>query len=248
MAGGRGFRELDLSAPFQGSAMMPLMDVEAIESITAHQPNMRKPEMSIPAESIFEQTGRISHEAEMLRHEVSDLRHFMRNLSDIAELADGPDARRNLSSLVETVLWKILDSIEAEEGSLMLVDDATDELVYVAGVGNMRTDLLRGQRMPKTRGLAGWVVQNHTPTVMENQRSDRPHERASDKNPWTSSFTIVAAPLMAGGRVIGVVELFHRRRAPFSPERLEMLSLACRFAGELLNTLETRRDCPPEAY
>lgn len=195
--------------------------------------------MSIPAESIFEKTGRITQEAELLRHEVSNLRHFMRNLQDLTELVDARDARRNLSSVVETVLAKILDGIDAEEGSLMLVDDASDELVYVAGSGGLPASRLRGQRMPKDRGLAGWVVENRTPMVMENQHPEH-HRGRVPENPWTAAFTIVAAPLIAGGEVIGVVELFHRRRAPFSPERLEMLSLACRFAGELLHSLEHR--------
>lgn len=201
--------------------------------------------MSRPAPSLFEPTGRLSREADLLRHEVSDLRHFMGNLRDMADLVDTPEASGDLSSLMETMLWKILDAIDAEEGVLMLLDHTRDELVYIAGVGAMAEHHHRGERTPRGHGLAGWVVASRGPMMTEDRLAA--DARGDRETAWHGP-TAVAAPLVAGDRVMGVVEVLHRRRAPFSPERLDMLVLACRFAGELLGSLEARQTPPAEAY
>ena len=203
--------------------------------------------MPSPAGTPFERTDALAREAHLLRHEVGDLRHFLRTLQEMAELVDRSRCGHDLTTLVEAVLARVLDGVSAEDGALMLVDEAAGELVYVAGSEGLPGDRLRGQRMPLDHGLAGWVVEHRSPMVMESPHGEQTWGGA-ETGPWLSALTVIAAPLVAGGEVLGVVEVFHRRRTPFAPEQLDMLTLACRFAGELLHSLENRPRPAHEAY
>ena len=51
--------------------------------------------------------------------------------------------------------------------------------------------------------------------------------------------SLVAAPIMGGGRLIGVIEALNKESGQsFGADDLALLMLMCRFAGELLHSLE----------
>jgi GAF domain-containing protein len=92
----------------------------------------------------------------------------------------------------------------AEEGSLLLLDGATRELVFATTVGDRDSaEALRGQRIPRGRGLVGLAAQTHEVQIGSPTYGDvkQAAHRAEAGGPaWT-----LAAPVLIHDELVGVV-------------------------------------------
>lgn len=113
------------------------------------------------------------------------------------------------SSLEERTLRLILELgtelVGAEEGSLLVLDEETDELVLAMTVGSQESEAtLRGQRVPVGQGITGLAVLTRSVQVGSTTYTDiqqSQHRDADHKGPTA----VVAAPLLAGDLVVGAI-------------------------------------------
>jgi GAF domain-containing protein len=113
----------------------------------------------------------------------------------------------------------------ARASSILLLDEATDELVFEAVVGEGEDELL-GMRFPAGKGIAGWVLATRTPLVIEDVRQDP--RFASDVAQGTGYVPsgLMAAPLLHDEDSLGVLEVLDRpERSLFSLQEMELLGL-----------------------
>jgi GAF domain-containing protein len=113
----------------------------------------------------------------------------------------------------------------ARASSILLLDEATDELVFEAVVGEGEDELL-GLRFPAGKGIAGWVLATRTPLVIEDVRTDP--RFASDVAEGTGYVPsgLMAAPLLHDEDSLGVLEVLDRPEASlFSLQEMELLGL-----------------------
>ncbi len=100
------------------------------------------------------------------------------------------------------LLTLAVGAVNAEEGSLLLWDEQIEELRFVATVGNDESEaVLKGQRVPLGKGVTGLAaatraVQVGAPTYADIQQTER---LAGGPE------AVVAAPLIAGDRLLGVM-------------------------------------------
>src|SRR5437773_1505632 len=66
----------------------------------------------------------------------------------------------NLPGLLNTIITSAADLLDAETGSLMLLDEATNELTFEVATGEAGQEV-RELRVPADRGIAGWVMQHN---------------------------------------------------------------------------------------
>ena len=94
--------------------------------------------------------------------------------------------------------------VGAKEGSLLVVDEATSELVFAMTAGNAESEKsLIGQRVPLGEGLVGFAAQTHEVQIGA-PRFDVPG--ASDDGQQGGKPTaVLAAPMLIGERLIGVI-------------------------------------------
>jgi signal transduction histidine kinase len=131
----------------------------------------------------------------------------------------------------ETVLSLILERapalLDAEESSLLLLDEATGELVfhYAAGPAGRR---LLGQRLPPGTGIAGHVASSGQAAIVNDIRDDGRFYRALDGDTGFTTRSILAVPLQSRDGVRGVIEVLNRRNdAPFiDADRVLLAALA----------------------
>lgn len=115
------------------------------------------------------------------------------------------------ASMEERALRLILELgtelVGAEEGSLFVVDEATQELVLVMTVGSETSEeALRGQRMPIGKGITGLAVLSREVQMGSTKYSDI--KQSKERDPDQSGLdptAVVAAPLMAGDNVVGAI-------------------------------------------
>lgn len=141
--------------------------------------------------------------------------------------------------LLNNLLESAVSILNCEAGSLFLVDEQTDELIFTATVGPPASASLVGQRLAPGSGIVGRAVQTRLP-VMDNdaQRSVVRHA-ATDQQTGFVSRTLLAVPLQAKDRVLGVIEVINRLdRLPFDNDDQNLLTA---FAGQAAVAIENAR-------
>jgi GAF domain-containing protein len=113
----------------------------------------------------------------------------------------------------------------AKASSILLHDAATDELVFAAVAGEGSSSLV-GTRIPSETGIAGWVLQSHTPLVLEDVRSDPRFARDVAETTGYVPNGLMAVPLVYEERTLGVLQVLDRpHRSQFSLQEIELLGL-----------------------
>jgi diguanylate cyclase (GGDEF)-like protein len=137
----------------------------------------------------------------------------------------------------EMLLRKILDDsaglLKAEQGSLMLVDQETDDLLLTAKKGPVE-GLQDRLRIQHGEGIAGRVAERGEALLVEDLEHD---QRVMQKNRWhykTRSF--VSIPLKIADRVIGVINLSDKTTGEvFNKDDLELIQAFATHAAVVMD-------------
>ncbi len=109
----------------------------------------------------------------------------------------------------DKVLRRVVDEarelLGAEGASVLLCDSRWDALVFAA-VAGPRAEALIETRVPITAGVAGWVVHEKQPAMVNNARRDPRFYSVVDAQTGLTTHSLVAAPLVVNDVVIGVIE------------------------------------------
>jgi signal transduction histidine kinase/transcriptional regulator with GAF, ATPase, and Fis domain len=113
--------------------------------------------------------------------------------------------------------------LNAEEASLLLLDEGTGDLVFRYAAGPAGQSLL-GQRVPAGEGVAGFVASSGEPSIVNDTSGDGRFYGALDGSTGFETRSILAVPLRSIDGVKGVIEVLNRRdNAPFTRYDQELL-------------------------
>jgi signal transduction histidine kinase len=116
----------------------------------------------------------------------------------------------SLEQLLDELLSRVRDVLSADTCAVLLFDEPTNELVARAAKG-LEEEVEQGVRIPVGRGFAGRVFAERRPVVIDDV------DHSYVLNPILREKgvkSLLGAPLLAGGRVLGVIHvgtLAHRR-------------------------------------
>ena len=144
-------------------------------------------------------------------------------------------ARALTSSLeLEEILGAIMDKMAQffgpERWSMLMVDEATDELYYAIAVGE-NTESLKGLRVAMGEGVAGWVASTGNPLVVPDVALD-PHWSAfASKHPDLKIKSIACVPVRSGNKTLGVIQLLNSKLDLLSEYSISFLRILCDYAA-----------------
>lgn len=185
-----------------------------------------------------EEIARLESENASLREEIRALRQFIDSMQNLMEAVEHPLPDAELMELLSGVLDNALQTINADNGSLLVLDEDTNELVFVITHGDFAKQELTWRRLPPGEGIAGWVANNRRATIVNDAQVDDRFYPAVDREFGFQTNSVLAAPIIGGGRVLGVIEVINKRHGKlFNMGDQTLLTLMCRFSGELLYTV-----------
>ena len=194
--------------------------------------------MSTPEEQVHDDITRLESQNTALREEIRSLRTFIDSMQNLMEAVEQPLPEAELMELLSDVLANALATISASDGSLLVLDEDTNELVFVITHGDAAKEHLAWQRLPPGEGIAGWVAKNRRATIVNDAQADDRFYPALDRELGFKTHSVLAAPIIGGGRVLGVIEMLNKQNDKlFSVGDQTLLTLMCRFSGELLYTV-----------
>jgi len=131
----------------------------------------------------------------------------------------------------------------AAASSVFMVNADIGELIFAAVSGSGEKSLV-GTRFPADTGIAGWVVQSCQPVIADDVAETDQFARDAARSTGFVPRTIMAAPLIADGECIGVLEVLDRYSQAPAPGRelhdMELLGLLATQAALGLTLLRER--------
>lgn len=183
--------------------------------------------------------SRLKQENQELKEELTVLRSSVRSLGAIQNLIQRMGPQTNLVQLLDDLLGSALAVLGSGDGSLLLRDDETEELVFVIVHGTAR-ERLTGYRLPPGRGIAGWVADQKEPAIVQDVQKDPRFFPQVDETFGFRTQTMACVPLLEGDHVLGVIEavnkLDHRE---FSPEDHLLLMVVAQLAAVAIRRAES---------
>jgi diguanylate cyclase (GGDEF)-like protein len=102
------------------------------------------------------------------------------------------------------ILRHSTELLRSERGSLLLFDEAANELEVKAAVGP-RADVAQEQRVRLSESVSGSVLLEGRPRIVRDLRASEMHRAPAERKYKTDSF--ISYPIIAGGRKVGVINM-----------------------------------------
>jgi len=182
-----------------------------------------------------QENARLKDQNQLLTDEVQALRRYVRALQGLQETIQRFTPEQDVLALLDRTLNCALELLDAIDGSLMLIDDETDELVFVLvhGVGR---ETMVGHRFDRRKGIAGWVAEHVQPAIVGNVRADARFLPEIDERFDFVTRSLVAVPLAARGKVMGVIEVLNKRSGEgFTEDDASLLSILATISASALD-------------
>jgi signal transduction histidine kinase/putative methionine-R-sulfoxide reductase with GAF domain len=144
-------------------------------------------------------------------------------------------ATDDLDPLLELILAKITEALEADRATLYLRDEATDELLSQIVHG----DEVRTIHLKVGQGIAGYVAESGRPLRIDDAYADPRFSAEWDLLTGYRTRTILAAPMKNHeGRTIGVVQVLNKHQGTFSDlDGVILAALATQAAVSIDNSM-----------
>ena len=150
-----------------------------------------------------------------------DLDKKFDRFAEVSELTKTITHIRNYETLLQTILDKSADLLRAEQGSLMLLDHETDDLLVEAKKGNIER-VMEKLRINRGEGIAGRVAEFGEAILVENLENDPRVKHKNRQHYKTRSF--VSVPIKIDDRIIGVLNLSDKTSGEvFNEEDLKLI-------------------------
>lgn len=144
-------------------------------------------------------------------------------LKALSEIGKVLTSTLDLDNVLKLVLEKVGVLLSAKNWSLLLVDEATNELYFEIVVGE-HASKIKGRRIKCGEGVAGWVLNNRKPLLIANVEKDKRFSPVIDNITGFKTKSIICCPLICRDKVLGVIELINKKIGKeFTEDDLDIL-------------------------
>lgn len=158
------------------------------------------------------------------RRSTQSLQQRLHEMETLARVGRSVTSQLDLDNVLTTVVEAAVELTGAEEGSLLLLDEATGEL-FARAARNLGDEFVKTFRLPVMDTLAGQVVQTGEPILINDQGPQK------IKTTYLVH-SLMYVPLRARGKVIGVLGVDNRREArAFQEDHQALVSAIADYAA-----------------
>jgi signal transduction histidine kinase len=163
--------------------------------------------------------GELAPELPALSALVRAINDAHERLQKTQDLLDATLTHTSLDGLFEDLLVGVRDLLHADTCAILLLDDASNELVARAAKG-LEEEVERGVRIPVGKGFAGRIVASRRPLALDQV------DHSNVLNPILREKgvkSLLGAPLMTRDRTLGVIHAGTLHPRKFTDEEAELL-------------------------
>lgn len=149
-----------------------------------------------------------------------------RELSALYEVSAVASQVMSLDALLTESLSQTMTAMRSEAGAIYLLDESEDvpasPVLRIAIQQGVPPDIFaQFEVAPVDQGLTGWVFEHHRPLLIPDVTADsRAPKSIRQVGPWS----LLMAPLQAGGEVFGILSLSRKPGQSFNMEEVALLA------------------------
>jgi phosphoserine phosphatase RsbU/P len=159
-------------------------------------------------------------------------------LRAIQSITDAALSRLDDRDLLAELLDRAREALQVDTAAVLLLDYSSGQLIATAAAG-LEEEVIQGVRIPVGRGFAGRIAAEHRPVILDHV------DHTTVLNPilWAKGIqSMMGVPMVAGGRVIGVLHVGSLTRRQFTGHETELLQLAADRAAAAVQSLTAQAD------
>ena len=137
----------------------------------------------------------------------------------------------------ERAMEAITSLIDAETGSLLMVDKDKKELFFEVALGEKGAKV-KDVRLKIGEGIAGWVARYGRALVVNDVKKDKRFQARVDKRSQFSTRSVLCVPVKIKGKTIGVLQAINKKTGDFSDDDKEFFDL---FSNQVAIALDNAR-------
>ncbi len=161
-----------------------------------------------------------------------------RALNQMDDTMSGLSAKFDLKKLLNKLLSLALHACDSENGSLILVDDESGELVFADVVGEAR-EQLRNHRISSDTGIVGNVVMTKIPVLVPDVQKSVQWSSEIDQVVGFKTRALMCAPLYNDDKTYGAIEVVNNNsNDDFNENDLVILRVTARYVSQALQKAE----------
>jgi phosphoserine phosphatase RsbU/P len=163
------------------------------------------------------------------------MEHRLRAIQSITDVAL---SRLDDRDLLAELLERTRDAMQADTAAVLLLDYSSGQLVATAAAG-LEEEVHQGVRIPVGRGFAGRIAADSQPVILDHV------DHTTVLNPilWAKGIkSMIGVPMVAGGRVIGVLHVGSLTPRHFAGHDTEFLQLAADRAAAAVQSMTAQAD------
>ena len=159
-------------------------------------------------------------------------------LRSFQSLTDAALSRLDDRDLLAELLDRTREILRADTAAVLLLDFSSGQLIATAAAG-LEEEVRQGVRIPVGRGFAGQIAALHKPVILD--RVD--HTTVLNPILWAKGIqSMMGVPMVAGGKVIGVLHVGSLTHRKFTADDLELLQLAADRAAAAVQSMTAQAD------
>jgi len=157
-----------------------------------------------------------------MKSKVFSLKDRIKRLEKLIDASLALSSTLNIDDLLNLILQKAEEVMEAEASSVFKIDHEKNELYFLTARG-VKGKEAKNIRVPMGKGIVGWVAENGKPLLVSDVTKDKRWFSVVDKKTKFVTRSILAVPLFVKGKIIGVAEVLNKRgHRRFNNDDLEM--------------------------
>ncbi len=153
-----------------------------------------------------------------------------RQLTIFHDVAKALTSSLDLDSILQTIMEKMAEYFRPDTWSLLMVDEAKNELYFAIAVGTA-SEALKNVRLKVGEGIAGHVAKYGEKLVVPDVRADQRFAKRIDEMTQWETESIICIPLRSKLRVLGVIQLVNVNLQHFTDQETFFLQSLCDYAA-----------------
>ena len=174
---------------------------------------------------------------------VIDLQKQVKRLTLLYESSQLFESTLDLDQLLPLVFDKLLTNLDAEAGSLWLLDETKQSLVCHIARGPAR-ERIEGGKLKLGVGIVGSAVQTKQAQIVEEAQSDPQFARQVDTATGFKTLSMICSPLMTGEDCLGAIQVINKTNPEerFTQEDLDLLNSLAEDAARAIINAQVHED------
>jgi len=166
------------------------------------------------------------HNRDQKRLADADLEERARQIEALHDIAATIAGKLGLGDLLQYIVDQTAQLVGSESCSVLLLDEESGELVFRAAV-----DEVAGMRIPPEEGVVFRALRSNQPQIVNDLTADPGHYKQISLESGLKSDSILAVPLRADDKAIGVLAALNKYSGDFTQQDSELLVIMANHAA-----------------